>query len=130
MSSTTSRELQELKALLATDEVIEPHSPDFVHHSQPFATQKDLKPELVIRPKTLNSLSKAVRYLGQSSLDFKVRSSGFGSASARHVIVSMAAFDQFEFDREKGTLVLGPGQSWEDYYNKMEKIAPDYSGEC
>ena len=128
MSSTRDKQLSELKALLATDEVIEPHSPDFVHHSRPFATQKDLKPVLVVRPRTLDSLSKAVKYLGSSSLDFKVRSAGFGSASAKDVILSMSAFDQFDFDRENETLVLGVGQTWEDYYTKMEKTAPEYSG--
>jgi hypothetical protein len=121
-------ELDKLKALLHGDEILTPESPDFVQNSQPFAVQKDEKPRLVVRPKTLESLSKTVRFLGESNLDFKVRSAGFGSASAKDVILSMAAFDQFDFDREKEELILGSGQTWEDYYTKMEKTAPEYSG--
>jgi FAD/FMN-containing dehydrogenase len=127
-AATKEKELQELRTLLATDEVIERDSPDFVHNSQPFATQKDLKPTLVVRPKTLDSLSRTVRFLGSSDLDFKVRSAGFGSASARDVILSMTAFDRFDFDQEKEQLILGSGQTWEDYYRKMEETAPAYSG--
>ena len=130
MSSTRDKELQELRALLATDEIIEADSPEFIPQSQPFAKQKDYKPSLVVRPKTLEALSKAVKHLGSSNLDFKVRSAGFGSASAKDVILSMTAFDQFDFNAEKETLVLGVGQTWEDYYVKMEKVAPEYSGGC
>lgn len=127
-NATKERELQELRALLATDEVIERDSADFLHNSQPFAVQKDLKPTLVVRPKTLESLSKTVRYLSNSNVDFKVRSAGFGSASARDVILSMTAFARFDFDPEKEELILGTGQTWEDYYRKMEETAPAYSG--
>lgn len=121
-------EIKDLRALLAPDETLTSESPDFIDNSRPFAKHKDENPRLVVRPKSLESLSKAVRFLGQSSLDFKVRSRGFGSASAKDVILSMAAFDKFEFDREKEELILGTGQRWEDYYTKMEKTAPDYSG--
>ncbi|KIW07641.1 uncharacterized protein PV09_01584 [Verruconis gallopava] len=124
---TAEQELNELKALLETDEIIYPESPDYVMNSRPFALQKDYKPKLVVRPKTLESLSRTVRYLAESSLQFKVRSMGFGSASAKDVILSMRAFDQFEFDRDKEQLILGVGQPWENYYTKMEQIAPEYS---
>ena len=40
----------------------------------------------------------------------------------------MTAFDDFEFDRENEIVTLGAGQTWEEYYKKMEAIAPDYAG--
>lgn len=43
--------------------------------------------------------------------------------------MSMTAFDQFDFNREKEQLILGAGQTWEDYYRKIEETAPEYSGE-
>jgi FAD/FMN-containing dehydrogenase len=128
LTMASDRDFHELKALLSADEIFTPESPDFVAHSQPFALQKDFKPRLVVQPKTLESLSETVRILGQSSLDFKVRSAGFGSASAKDVILSMAAFDQFDLDLEKEELILGTGQTWGDYYTKMEQTAPEYSG--
>lgn len=123
-------QIEELKALLDPTEIITPSSPAFTDHSRPFAIQKDYHPSLVVAPKTLAALSKAVKFLAASDLDFKVRSTGFGSASAKDVIVSMTAFDTFEFDEGKETLLLGAGQRWKDYYEKMEKVAPEWSGGC
>lgn len=67
-------------------------------------------------------------YLSTTDLDIGVRSSGYGSASARDVLISMSAFDEFEFDKDKEILTIGAGQPWRDYYEKMEKIAPEYQG--
>ena len=121
-------EIEHLKSLLEPSEIISPNASNYAAESLPFATNKDRNPLLVIRPKSVESLSKAVAYLANSSLDFKVRSQGFGSASAKDVVISLTAFDQFEFDRENETLLLGAGQSWTDYYKKMEENAPEYSG--
>lgn len=59
-----------------------------------------------------------------------IRSSGYGSASARDVLISMAAFDEFDFDRDSEVLTLGAGLLWRNYYEKMEQVAPEYHGEC
>ena len=71
MAATKEQELKELKALLSADEVIEPGASTFFDESRPFALQKDFNPGLVVRPKTLESLSKTVKFLGNSNLDFK-----------------------------------------------------------
>ena len=116
-----------LSSLLDPSEVISPTSPSYVQESQPWAVQKDRKPTLVIRPKTVHSLSKAVAYLSSIDLEFSARSQGFGSASAKDVLISLTAFDEFSFDREQEVVTLGAGQTWADYYEKMEKEAPDWT---
>ena len=57
-----------------------------------------------------------------------MRSQGFGSGSAKDVLISMTAFDGFEFDRENEVVIVGAGQTWEEYYKKMEEVAPEYNG--
>ena len=120
--------LLHLKTLLSASDIIEPSSSSYRTESLPWAAQKDLHPRLVVRPTTLESLSITLTYLSQTTLDFAIRSQGFGSSSAKDVLISMTAFDGFEFDRENEVLTVGAGQTWEDYYKKMEKVAPDYAG--
>jgi FAD/FMN-containing dehydrogenase len=99
-----------LTSLLSPTEVISRTSPLYITESQPWAVQRDLKPTLLIRPQSLESLSKAIAYLSTTELDFKVRSQGFGNASAKDVLISLSAFDGFEFDRENEVVTLGAGQ--------------------
>jgi hypothetical protein len=120
-------EINQLKLLLSPSEIITPTSPSFTAESIPWAIQKDLKPSLVVRPASLESLSKILKFLSTSTLDFTVRSQGFGSASAKDVIISLTAFDSFELDLKNEVLTLGAGQNWGEYYEKMEKAAPGHS---
>ena len=121
--------MEEIKNILQSDEIVDPSSPDYANETVPWAAQKDEKPTLVVRPKTLSSLSKILAHLSKTSLDFAVRSSGYGSASTKGVLISMGAFNGFEFDRKNEIVTLGAGQCWGDYYKKMEEIAPDYTGQ-
>ena len=120
--------LLQLKAILQAEELIEPSSPSYSSESLTWAAQKNLHPRLVVRPTTLESLSKILAHLSKSPLDFAVRSQGFGSSSAKDVLISMTAFDEFEFDREHEVVTVGAGQTWEGYYKKMEETAPEYNG--
>lgn len=108
--------------------MIEPLSLSYRSESLTWAVQKDLRPRLVVRPTTLESLSNVLAYLSKTPLDFGVRSQGFGSSSAKDVLISMTGFDGFDFDRENEIVTIGAGQSWEAYYKKMEAVAPDYAG--
>ncbi len=40
----------------------------------------------------------------------------------------MTAFDSFHFDRDNEVVTVGAGQTWEEYYKKMEVVAPEYAG--
>jgi hypothetical protein len=103
--------IQELADLLSLEEVITPSSELYIELTRTWAAQKNLKPRLVVRPKDLTSLSRVIAYLGTSDLDFAVRCAGMGSASARDVLVSISAFDGFEFDRQSETITIGAGQT-------------------
>ena len=120
--------LLHVKSLLDKHEIIEPSSPSYRRESLTWAAQKDLHPRLVVRPTTLKTLGKVLAYLSKTPLDFAVRSQGFGSSSAKDVLISMTAFDEFEFHREEEFVIVGAGQTWKEYYTKMEQVAPDYNG--
>jgi FAD/FMN-containing dehydrogenase len=120
--------MEEVKALPRSQEIIEPASPSYGEESRTWAAQRDLKPRLVARPATLESLARLIAFLGDSELDFTVRCGGVGSASAKDVLVSLAAFDGFEFDRETETITIGAGQVWGRVDRKMEEFAPGYAG--
>ena len=120
--------LLHITSLLHADEIIEPLSPSYRSESLTWAAQKDRHPRLVLRPKTVKSLSTILAYLSTTPLEFAVRSQGFGSSSAKDVLISMTAFDGFDFDRENEIVTVGAGQTWEDYYKKMEQVAPEYNG--
>ena len=120
--------LLQFKSTLRAEDLIEPSSPSYRSESLTWAAQKNLHPRLVVRPATLESLSNILAHLSNSPLEFAVRSQGFGSSSAKDVLISMTAFDEFEFDRENEVVTVGAKQTWEEYYRKMEEIAPDFNG--
>ncbi|ETI28914.1 hypothetical protein G647_01366 [Cladophialophora carrionii CBS 160.54] len=116
-----------LGSILSSDEIIFPSSYRYRAESLPWAAQKDQKPVLVIRPANVESLSKALAYLSTTDLGIGIRSQGVGSASAKDVLISLTAFDGIEFDQQNETVTVGAGQSWGEYYEKMDKIAPGYA---
>lgn len=124
----TTVQIQEISKLLDPSEVIHPDSPEYARESQVWAKQKNLHPKLIVRPRSTEALASVVKYLAKTNLDFNVRSQGYGPGSAKDVLVSISAFNDFSFDRESETVMLGAGQSWTDVYNKLEQIAPDYQG--
>jgi FAD binding domain len=128
-TATSSKEslLSQLSSLISSSDVISPSSPEYLANSQTWSHAHNQNPKLVVRPATLDSLSKVIAFLGKTDLDFKVRSHGYGNASAKDVLVSLTAFDEFEWDEEKKTVTLGAGANWALYYEKMHKVAPDYA---
>jgi len=44
------------------------------------------------------------------------------------VLISLAAYDSFEFDRTTETITIGAGQVWGEVDRKMEEFAPGYAG--
>lgn len=124
-----SREdLSTLKSTFTAAEIIEPGDAAYAAETLTWAQQKNYHPNLVVRPRNVESLKKAVGILSKSDLDWNVRSQGYGSSSAKDVLLSMTAFDDFKWDAENEVVYLGAGQTWRDYYRKMEEAAPEYHG--
>jgi FAD/FMN-containing dehydrogenase len=119
--------IQEVADLLSAEEVIAPSAPSYVELTRTWAAQKNLGPQLVAQPRNLKSLSRLIAILGTSELDFAIRCAGMGSASAKDVLVSMSAFDGFEFDRQSEIINIGAGQVWAEVDTKIERFAPGYA---
>lgn len=131
VSESSQRELTgqllELSQLVDPSEVLAASSVDYIANTQTWSTAKDKKPRLVLRPTTTESLTKIVKYLHNTNLDYKVRSRGFGSASATDVLISLTAFDDFEFNKEGEYVILGAGGTWRGYYDRMEAATQDWT---
>ncbi|KAL3256096.1 hypothetical protein ABHI18_007834 [Aspergillus niger] len=115
-----------LESLLRPDEIIRPTSPTYQSRIQTWAAQKQLKPRIVLRPTSIDSLSKTIAHLYSTHLDFAIYGHGFMSASAKDVLVNMSAFDGFHFDRHSELATIGAGQTWSDVYRKLGDVAPNY----
>lgn len=51
-----------------------------------------------------------------------------GSSSASDVLISLSAFDKFEYNAEDQTVVIGAGQTWGEVDRKVEENAPGHAG--
>ena len=126
----THRQMEQVRALLCEEEIIalESSEEQYVCSTTCWIANLDQRPAIVLRPQTLERLQATVGLLYKSSLDFAVRATGVGSASARDVVLDVSAFDGFEFDSAEETVLLGAGQKWGEVYGKMEREAPGYAG--
>ncbi|RDW76312.1 FAD-binding oxidoreductase [Aspergillus mulundensis] len=115
-----------LRSLVRPDDIISPDSPEYRPSAQTWAAQKQENPGLVIRPASIEALSKVIAHLYTTKLDFAIYGQGFSSASARDVLVNTSAFDDFSFDPQAETITIGAGQAWSEVYRKLEEVAPEY----
>jgi len=120
-------ELKELTSLIDPSEIVLPTSSSYISNSQPWSIAKDKHPQLLVRPKSIQSLSEIVAHLAKTKLSYRVRCQGFGSVSADHVLISLHAFDDFEFNQDEQYVILGAGQAWKTYYERMDQTAPDWA---
>jgi len=116
-----------LKSLLTSEEIITPSSPDYQEASRTWSAKSNLQPSLVVQPKDLSTLSKTISYLATTTLDFRVRCTGVGNASAKDVLVSLVAFKFFSFNDDDETITFGAGHTWGEIDQKLEKDAPGYA---
>lgn len=119
-------DLTALRSLLSTDEIITPESPEYSESSKTWASQKQCHPRLVVRPTSVESLSKTIAHLYSTKLDFAIYGHGFMSVSAKDVLVNISCFDEFHLDSSSTSATVGAGQTWEQVYHKLEKQAPEY----
>lgn len=125
--SELTGDLLGLSKIVDSSEIIAATSAEYADNAEPWSAAKDKHPRLVLRPNTVESLSKMVTYLANTELDYKVRSCGFGSSSATDVLISLSAFDDFEFNQEEKYVILGTGNHWRSYYERMDKVVKDWA---
>jgi FAD/FMN-containing dehydrogenase len=124
----TTSQISAIADILSSDEIIDQSSPPYSDESKVWSFQKNLHPQLVVRPKTLASVQRTITYLCNSTVDFAVRSGGVGSSSSEEVVISMTAFDELKFDPENETVIIGAGQTWGEVDRKMEEVTDGYVG--
>ncbi|KAJ5163948.1 uncharacterized protein N7500_005778 [Penicillium coprophilum] len=112
---------------LSSSEIIYPDSPLYGPESCTWAAQKDLKPKIIARPSTTSSLASLLSCLSNSNIDWAVRSTGVGSSSASDVLISLSAFDKFEYNAEEQTVLIGAGQTWGEVDQKIEDNVPGHA---
>lgn len=120
-------QIEDLKSLLTDEEIIKPSSPEYQGASRTWSANANLKPGLVIQPKDIPTLSKTISYLANTTLDFRVRCTGVGNASAKDVLVDLASFKSFSFNPVDETITFGAGHTWGEIDQKVEKHAPGYA---
>jgi len=121
-------ELSALQLLLRPDEIITPDSADYQPSIQTWASQKQLNPRLVVRPTSVESLSKVVAYLYSTDLEIAIYGHGFMSSSSKDALINTTALNDFHFDKHSELLTIGAGQTWEEVFRKLGEVAPDYGG--
>lgn len=114
--------------ILPPEEILEPSSGLYEKESKTWAYQRQQHPALVVRPASAAKLQKLVPYLYASDLDFAIRCGGIGSSSAKHVVVSMKAFDAVAFNPDDQTVTVGAGLTWGEVEQKLEELAPGRVG--
>jgi FAD/FMN-containing dehydrogenase len=123
-----SSSIERLREQLDQSEVHLPCTAGYLAQSLPWSQHADAKPKLVITPSTLSSLQACVKLLyADESLDFAVRNTGTGSASARDVILSMHGFKSFSFDALNEIVSIGAGLDWTEIEVKMARAAPGWA---
>lgn len=125
-ANMASSELDQFRALVDKSELIERDAPGYAESAAPWSPLADQRPPLVVQPTSLDSMSKVVKFLYDSKLDFVVRNTGTGCVSARDVILSTHGFKDFDFDQSNEILTLGSGYDWGTVDRKMEKLAPNW----
>ncbi|MCJ1242956.1 hypothetical protein MMC30_000152 [Trapelia coarctata] len=116
-----------IAAILQPDEIILEDSPLYEHESLAWLANKDSKPPMALRPRSVSALQALMRFVYDSDLDFAMRSTGVGSSSGWDLVISMTAFDGFSFDAEQENVTVGAGQTWGDVDRKMDSDAQGYA---
>lgn len=120
-------DIEKLRELLSASEVLDNKHADFYSNSRPWSKKADLSPPIVIIPQSISSLQKTLKYFCDADLDFVVRNTGTGSASARDAVISMSHFKSFSFDADSEVVEIGAGLAWGEVDSLMERHAPGYA---
>ncbi|KAH8919340.1 FAD-binding domain-containing protein [Atractiella rhizophila] len=116
-----------IKQHLQPASILLPNSPEFASYTTQWSLdQSTVQSNLVLVPKDQVELSTTIKLLYDSPFSFSVRSGGIAGSQNVDIVLSMKAFDGFEWDEKEKTVLVEGGQNWRTVYQKMEKFAPDY----
>lgn len=117
-----------INTILTPSELIDPSTDQYRSESQTWQAHRNLRPKVLARPNSIETLAALVAFLAASDLDWVVRCQGIGDASARDVLISLMAFDGFAFDAQSENIVIGAGMTWGEVEKRLEEQAPGYQG--
>ncbi|CEJ86181.1 hypothetical protein VHEMI04031 [[Torrubiella] hemipterigena] len=118
-----------LYSILSADEIITAKSnvAEYNRLTSFWDAQNNLSPPIVCAPKTIQSLSVALKYLYSTELDIGIRGNGYRSPPVKDVLVSLTHFDDFVFNADEETVTAGAGQQWTSVFEKIDEVAPEYT---
>ncbi|KAG9527030.1 cysteine desulfurase, partial [Aureobasidium melanogenum] len=119
-------ELDTINTILSPSELIDPSTDQYKSESQTWQAHRNLHPKVLARPRSVETLAALITCLAASDLDWAVRCQGIGDASARDVLVSLMAFNDFAFDDQNESIVIGAGMTWGEVEKRLEEKAPGY----
>ena len=117
-----------INTILSPGELIDPSTDQYKSESQTWQAHRNLRPKVLARPSSIDSLAALVTFLAASDLDWAVRCQGIGDASAKDVLISLMAFNDFVFDAQSESIIIGAGTTWGEVEKKLEEEAPGYQG--
>lgn len=120
--------LDTINTVLRPSELIDPSTDQYKSESQTWQAHRNLHPKVLARPRSVETLAALIACLAASDLDWAIRCQGIGDASARDVLVSLMAFNDFAFDDQNESIVIGAGMTWGEVEKKLEEEAPGYQG--
>ncbi|KAH7064088.1 hypothetical protein BKA63DRAFT_525809 [Paraphoma chrysanthemicola] len=124
--SSPKHKLHDLIKSLKPSEVLTRDSSDYAYHSLAFSAHRERFPSIVFAPESVESLSRIVRELYVSDVDFDIRGHGFKFNSGC-VVVSMVNFNGFEYDRQSKLATIGVGLTWSEVCHELAKVDPEYT---
>lgn len=124
----TPSDLDTINTILSPSELIHPSTDQYRSESQTWQAHRNLRPKVLARPNSIETLAALVAFLAASDLDWAVRCQGIGDASAEDVLISLMCFNDFVFDAQSESIVIGAGLTWGEVEKKLEEKATGYQG--
>ncbi|KAF2169421.1 hypothetical protein M409DRAFT_65090 [Zasmidium cellare ATCC 36951] len=123
--SITNDEIEELRQLCPN--LYSRNDAVFPDKAAPWSIWADRNPQFANEPQDIETMQAVVKYLySHKSIDFCVRNTGTGGASATDIVLSMHGFKELEFFPEDETVVAGAGLSWGELDQLMDQKTDGY----
>ncbi|KAF5232118.1 hypothetical protein FANTH_13114 [Fusarium anthophilum] len=110
------------------EQVFEQHHPRYrdLQNSYWSGYQKPLKPRCFFQPHSAEELGRAVALCARGQCLFGVKSGGHGHFPGQSSIeggiqIDLVKLKTLEIDRSKGTVLVGPGNTWGSVYERLQR---------